>query len=209
MFGPSTPKPFTLTDTPCPSNTPHKSQQLETKPLSKYVAKTAHSILGKRRQGKVQRVEHDMKMRQLSALKKQQNTKRVAGLAGVGNTLAARGLSRAKPADGRHNLTDFLEGAGVKEDEIDDDEQDGEGGKVCHLCMCVWCACGVYAVHRMNLHQPSWLTCNPHPPPRSKAEDPRGGDGGPEGSAAQGAAHQEEGGGGEAEARERPRSPRG
>lgn len=116
-------------------HTPHKSQQLDTKPLSKYVAKTAHSILGKRRQGQVQRVEHDMKMRQLSALKKQQNTKRVAGLAGVGNTLAARGLSRSKPADGRHNLTDFLEGAVVK-DEIDDDEQDGEGGKVCHLCVC-------------------------------------------------------------------------
>ena len=139
MFGAaphaSTPIPFTLTDTPCSFHTPHTSQQLETKPLSKYVAKTAHSILAKRRQGQVQRVEHDMKMRQLSALKKQQNTKRAAGLAGVGNTLAAQGLSRAKPADGRHNLTDLLEGAGVKEEEIGDDEQDGKGGKVCHLCV--------------------------------------------------------------------------
>lgn len=141
----SIPKPFTLTDPPCSCHTPHTSQQLDTKPLSKYVAKTAHSILAKRRQGQVQRVEHDMKMRQLSALKKQQNTKRAAGLAGVGNTLAAQGLSRAKPADGRHNLTDLLEGAGVKEDEIDDDEQDGEGGKVCHICVCVShiCVCVV------------------------------------------------------------------
>ena len=109
---------------------------------------TAHSILAKRRQGQVLRVQQDRRTRDLSALKKREKLKRVAGLSGVGNGLAAQALSRAKPVDGRYNLAAVLEGAEGNEEERDDEEDEeekGGGAKVC-VCvcvraLCVWCVC--------------------------------------------------------------------